>query len=162
MIGLSGIGFPQPASSMQPIRKRWHLHRWQVRPVGGDCMRPTVPEGVWALIDRAATIRPGDLVVFALKREHNDGGKVMGKRFTGLEDGAMCFEVEHPQREAYALPIETLEFAYRVRRYLASPGQRHRAVWEIMRNETLHNEHLGRVRFPADWDFRTYSRRHSE
>ncbi|WP_414901296.1 S24 family peptidase [Sphingomonas flavalba] len=134
-------------AGMSPKRAWWHQGRWALTRCVGDCMEPHVLDGRLCLIDRAATIRPDDLVIFKVARRA--GGAQLGKRFRRIEGDRIVFETTNPTVELYSIALSDVQWCYRVRRYLDNADGFAGAVKSIDR----HNERLGICVYPGSHRF---------
>lgn len=138
-------------TGMLPMRARRHWRRWQLQRASGDCLEPHCRDGTIQLVDRQSMIRPDDIVVFKIARQH--GGDVLCKRFRRAAGATIEFETTNPIVELYAIDKADIEWCYRVRRYLDVPEDWHRATREIAKDHKLHNERLGICVFPEGHRF---------
>lgn len=140
-------------AGMPPIRPwRHRRRRWALHNAIGDCMVPHWPDGVLALMDREAQVRPGDLVTFEVARRL--GGTRLTKRFVRRVGDRIEFETTNPSVEGYSIAQADVRSLYRVRRWIAEKQAYGAAVAELEAKASIHNERLGQCTYPADYDFR--------
>jgi hypothetical protein len=133
---------------MMPIRPWWHYQRWQVNESTGDCLVPHCRAGSsYTLTDRAAEIRPDDLVSLHVKRRH--GGNRLCKRFVTADDTHFEFETTNPTVETFRIRRDHVASLYRVRAHLRDKNDWQRRVREIEADPRTHNERLGIVLYSA-------------
>lgn len=145
MPGLSGGMFSRGGerrARMQPIRPWYHLRRWQVNEISGDCLVPHCPDSRevrhYMLVDRRAEIRPDDIVTFRTK-----SGDSLSKRFVTATDDSIVFETTNPHVERHQLRKSEIICAYRERAHLRDFDDADRRIDEIKANPNAHNERLG-------------------
>lgn len=129
-------------SSTLPIKARSHRRRFELVRAEGDCMEPYSKEGALMLVDRAAEIRPDDLVVFTTA-----SGEVLSKRFVTATGDRLEFESTNPQVERFSIARADLASCYRVRSYAKSWLDAALIAFRIMRRGGC-NERLGICVFP--------------